>query len=594
VKPRASSRRNIVRGLGLAWHASPKYFLLAATIAVLNAALPPLEIWLTKHLVDLSVTGEANATFGVVPTVVGLGALFGTDFVLGALRMNMQDLFARQVERHAMRSFLHKAATVDIGHFDDAKFHDAAARARRDVLWVPGHMTFMTVELFGTVLGIVGMLGLLLAMSPTVAGLLLISAVTWVALQRKVTGQLFEFRVSNTPADRERNYMGDLLAEPPTAKEVRSFGLVDHLLDRYTRLTDANTKKLMQLYRRALAVTIGLAVLSAAIIAGAYWLLADPASVRAFTPGDLVAAFGAFAATARYAHMMSHQIGQLERQATFIDDFFTFLDVPPLVPVREAPRRLPAPLPAGVTVEGVRFTYPNGKQEALAGLDLEVKPGELVAIVGENGAGKTTIVNLLSRFYDPAAGRITFGGIDVRELDPIELRSRIGVLLQDFAKYQLTLRENVAFGRVDRAAEDAAILTSLDAARAKFLMTSLGKGLDAQLGRLFDGGQELSGGEWQRLAIARLMFRSADLWILDEPTSNLDPEAEAGIFAELKQQLAGRMAIVISHRFSTVRVADRIYVIADGRVLESGSHATLLAAKGRYAELFELQAAGYR
>jgi ATP-binding cassette, subfamily B, bacterial len=242
----------------------------------------------------------------------------------------------------------------------------------------------------------------------------------------------------------------------------------------------------------------------------------------------------------------------------------------------------------------VRFTYPQGTREALTGLDLEVRPGELVALVGENGAGKTTIVNLLSRFYDPTAGRIAIGGVDLRDVDPVALRARVGVLLQDFAKYQLTLRDNVQLGRVDRAGTDADVVRALEAARAMPIVDGLAKGLDARLGRLFEGGHDLSGGEWQRLAVARLIYRGADIWILDEPTSNLDPEAEAKIFSELKQQLAGRMAIVISHRFSTVRVADRIYVIDDGRVLESGKHDELVAARGRYAELFEIQAAGYR
>ena len=201
---------------------------------------------------------------------------------------------------------------------------------------------------------------------------------------------------------------------------------------------------------------------------------------------------------------------------------------------------------------------------------------------------------MLSRFYDPDAGRVTIDGLDLRDLDPTALRARIGVLLQNFQRYQLTLRDAVRLGRVDRPSDDAAILAALDAARAKPVLDSLPAGLDARLGKLFDGGHDLSGGQWQRLALARLMFRSADIWILDEPTSNLDAQAEAAIFAELKQQLAGRMAIVISHRFSTVRVADRIYVLEHGRVLESGTHDELVAARGRYAELFELQAAGYR
>jgi ATP-binding cassette subfamily B protein len=215
-------------------------------------------------------------------------------------------------------------------------------------------------------------------------------------------------------------------------------------------------------------------------------------------------------------------------------------------------------------------------------------------MVGENGAGKSTIVNLLLRFYDPDRGTVSIGGVDLRDVDPAELRARMGVLFQDFARFQLSLRENVQLGRVERESSDDDIAVSLEAARAQFLVKTMKDGLDSRAGRLFEGGHELSGGEWQRLALARLIHRQADIWILDEPTSNLDPEAEAAIFAELKDQLHGRMGVVISHRFSTVRVADRIYVVQDGRVAESGSHDELIARGGRYAELFELQAAGYR
>jgi ATP-binding cassette subfamily B protein len=215
-------------------------------------------------------------------------------------------------------------------------------------------------------------------------------------------------------------------------------------------------------------------------------------------------------------------------------------------------------------------------------------------LVGENGAGKSTIISLLLRFYDPTSGRIALDGQDLKTIAPEALRSRFGVMFQDFARYQLTLRENVWLGRADSNAEDTQILSALHAARATPLMSALKRGLNTRLGRLFEESQDVSGGEWQRLALARLIFRSAEIWILDEPTSNVDPEAEAAIFRELKRQLAGRMGIVVSHRFSTVRMADRIYVIDEGRVVESGTHDELIERRGRYASLFELQAAGYR
>ena len=240
------------------------------------------------------------------------------------------------------------------------------------------------------------------------------------------------------------------------------------------------------------------------------------------------------------------------------------------------------------------FSYPGGTGAAVEGLSLHIRSGELIALVGENGAGKSTLVKLLLRFYDAERGSIRVGGVDLKDLDPEVLRNRIGVLFQDFASYELSVRENVAMGRPGLAVDDAKVMEALRNSRSEWLVKKMPNGLDAKVGRLFEGGHDLSGGEWQRLALARIMYRDADIWILDEPTSSLDPEAEAAIFAELKENLKGRIGIVISHRFSTVRIADRIAVVADGHITELGTHEELLAANGRYAQLFELQAAGYR
>jgi ATP-binding cassette subfamily B protein len=266
----------------------------------------------------------------------------------------------------------------------------------------------------------------------------------------------------------------------------------------------------------------------------------------------------------------------------------------PLVPVPAKPLTLPPGFIDGVEFDNVTFSYPGGTGPAVAGLTLEIRRGELIALVGENGAGKSTLVKLLLRFYDADQGSVRVGGVDVKNLDPETLRNRIGVLFQDYASYELSVRENVVMGRPGGAADDERVMEALRDSRSEWLVKKMPNGLDSKVGRLFEGGHDLSGGEWQRLALARIMYRDADIWILDEPTSSLDPEAEAAIFAELKENLKGRIGIVISHRFSTVRIADRIAVIVDGKVAELGTHAQLIDADGRYAQLFELQAAGYR
>ena len=247
-----------------------------------------------------------------------------------------------------------------------------------------------------------------------------------------------------------------------------------------------------------------------------------------------------------------------------------------------------------IEFDNVAFTYPGGSEPAVEGLSLMIHAGELVALVGENGAGKSTLVKLLLRFNDPDVGTVRIGGVDLRDIDPEVLRNRIGVLFQDYASYELSVRENVVMGRPGSPPDDSRVMEALRDARSDWLLRKMPKGLDSKVGRLFEGGHDLSGGEWQRLALARIMYRDTEIWILDEPTSSLDPEAEAAIFAELKENLRGRIGIVISHRFSTVRIADRIAVIADGHVRELGTHGDLIRAGGRYAKLFELQAADYR
>jgi ATP-binding cassette subfamily B protein len=311
-------------------------------------------------------------------------------------------------------------------------------------------------------------------------------------------------------------------------------------------------------------------------------------------PGGVVLVIGAFTSVSSTLAQISSTFVSVDQHTTFLDDYFSFLSIDELVKKIENPEALPARLDKGIVFNNVSFKYAGSTEYAVHNFNLTIKSGELIALVGENGAGKSTIVRLLLRFYDVDSGSINIGGVDLRNTDPEELRNRVGVLFQDYANYELTVRENVTMGRPDAEVLDDRVLASLRDARSEWLVKKMPNGLDSKVGRLFEGGHDLSGGEWQRLALARIMYRDADIWILDEPTSSLDPEAEAAIFAELKENLKGRIGIVISHRFSTVRIADRIAVIADGKVSEIGSHEELMKAKGRYSELFELQAAGYR
>jgi ATP-binding cassette subfamily B protein len=589
-------RTTIARTLRLAWQADQRMFVGVILLTMAPAAIPPVMVELSKRLVDLIAVSRLRPVAGddILPLILALGALSAVQRVVGSLEGTRQELFGRRVYLEAERRFLHQAATVDLGHFDNSDWHDRVARAQKDISWRPGQMTWALVGMAGNLVTLLGMLGILFSLHPLLVGLVLVSILPVVLIQQRVNKQIYSFWWVETPEDRERAYLSELLCKPRTAKEIRSFALHDHLGRRQTELGENHYRKMARLYHlydRYAVVTAGVAGVALAI---AYWFVGSRGIAGELSPGALTAVIAAFAAVTQQLNLLTSSLVSLDQHATFLDDYFSFLAIDPLLVAIDPPTTLPRSLEDGIRFEGVDFQYPGGTELALSGLDLHVRAGELLALVGDNGAGKTSLVKLLLRFYDPSDGRVTVGGVDVRRVTASELRSRIGVLFQDYATYELSVRENVMLGQPGREADDADVRRALASARAATVVDRLPNGLDSKVGRLFEGGHDLSGGEWQRLALARLLYRDADIWILDEPTSALDPEAEAAIFAELREHLEGRIGLVISHRFSTVRIADRIAVVNDGEVQELGTHEELLALGGRYAHLFELQAAGYR
>jgi ATP-binding cassette, subfamily B, bacterial len=589
-------QRNLRQGLALAWAASPNALVRYTVLGMINAAMPPIVVVLGARLVNQIAGGSQNgASFrAMVPVLVGIWLATAVQRALGAYMGYGRNLFVRRVQLEAERRLLAQAARVDLGHFDNSDWHDRLARAKRDVSWRPGDLTWSVLGLSSNVISIVIMAGLLVSLHWVLVVLALASAVFALLLERRVTVKMYEMFYKETPEEREREYLGDLLVQPRTTKEIRAYVLPDYLLERHRALSEELFAIRARMFRTATRISLLTGLISGTTLAAAYVFVAWRGSFGAISPGGVVLVIGAFASVAGTLGNISSTFVAVDQHTTFLEDYFSFLAIEPLVPVPSAPQTIPAPRIDSVDFDNVSFRYPGGTAAALEGLNLHIGAGELVALVGENGAGKSTLVKLLLRFYDPDAGSIRVHGVDLREMDPESLRNRIGVLFQDYATYELSVRENVVMGRPGGPIDDDRVVEALHDARSEWLLKRMPKGLDSKVGRLFEGGHDLSGGEWQRLALARIMYRDADVWILDEPTSSLDPEAEAGIFAELKENLRGRIGIVISHRFSTVRIADRIAVIADGKVSEMGSHEELLRAGGRYAQLFELQAAGYR
>jgi len=582
--------------MSLAWAASPRLLLLYSVLGMFNAIMPPISVYLASLLVNKIAEARVSALGfeDVIPIVIGLWLTFVIQRSVGAYIGLGRQLYVRRVELEAERRLLEKASKVDLGHFDNSDWHDRLARAKRDVNWRPGDLTWSILGLSGNIVTIILMAGLLASLHYLLVVLALAAAFLSLLLESRVTSKLYKYFYHETPEERERQYVGDLLVQPRNTKEVRAFVLADYLLGRHRRLSEELFKRRQKMLRMGSRMSVITGIVTGTILALAYVFVAVRGIEGTISPGAVVLVVGAFTSVSGTLGNISSTFVAVDQHTTFLDDYFSFLAIKTLLPVPSDPQPIPSPSIGAIDFNNVEFTYPGGTEPALSGLNLHIKKGELMALVGENGAGKSTLIKLLLRFYDVQQGSIKVGGVDVRNMDPHELRNRIGVLFQDYANYELTVRENVLMGRPNGVTDDTKVIKALKDSRSEWLVNKMTNGLDSKVGRLFEGGHDLSGGEWQRLALARIMYRNADIWILDEPTSSLDPEAEAAIFAELKENLKGRIGIVISHRFSTVRIADRIAVIDDGRVTELGSHAELIAAKNRYAELFELQASGYR
>jgi len=582
--------------LALAWSASPQSLIRFSLLGMINATMPPIAVYLGAVLVNRIAEARTHALswHDLMPIILGLWGTTGLQRAIGAYMGYGRNLFVRRVQLEAEWRLLHQASKVDLGHFDNSDWHDRLARAKRDVSWRPGDLTWSVLGLSGNIITIVLMAGLLASLHWVLVVLALAAALLSLALERRVTAKLYEFFYKETPEEREREYLGDLLVQPRTTKEIRAYVLADYLLGRHRDRSEELYRQRELMYRSGTRISMLTGLVTGTALALAYLFVAIQGVRGSIDPGGVVLVIGAFTSVAGTLSNISSTFVAVDQHTTFLEDYFSFLSIDRLIPVKAPAREVPRSLEAGIEFDDVTFMYPGGTEPAVGNLSLHIRGGELIALVGENGAGKSTLIKLLLRFYDPQSGAIRAGGADLRELDPEEWRGRVGVLFQDFASYELSVRENVQMGRPGAIADDSRVLAALEDARSDWLLKKMPKGLDAKVGRLFEGGHDLSGGEWQRLALARIMYRDADVWILDEPTSSLDPEAEAAIFAELKQVLRGRIGIVISHRFSTVRIADRIAVIDDGRVIELGTHDELVRAGGRYAHLFELQAAGYR
>lgn len=586
--------RNVRLTIDLAWRAAPRQMFGVLASTLVSAVVTPLSLLATGRLIDGLAAGTSSwREPPVLYPVLALGAIAVLSRSLVTFTERLNDVFSDRVWMDAHKRFLDHVAHVDLALLDDPAWHDKLQRARADVGWRPHNLTLTLVHIFGSSVTLLTLFTALLYLDWRLLILGAVSVLPTALLRLRVNQRFYDLFWKTTRREREHDYMVTIASSPSFAKDVRAFDLGKHVVDRARAASNDRLEQKRRLYRDANKADLLGSFAASGILVGAYFLIADQATRGTLSVGDVAAIFGAFTSLTAHLGATLQALITVDQHAQFLDDYFAFLAIEPKVRAPESPRPVPAPLDR-VSLEGVGFHYPGHEHPALVDVDLDVKAGEMIALVGENGAGKSTLVKLLLRFFDPDRGVVRFGDTDARELDPRALRARIGVLFQDYGAYELEVRDVIGFGRIGTPLDADKAHAALASARADGIVEEIGHGLDSVVGRLFEGGHDLSGGQWQRLALARLIYRDADLWILDEPTANLDPSAEAEIFAELRALLRGKMGIVISHRFSSVRMADRIYVLEHGRFVEKGTHDELMSLGGRYAEMFAVQAAGYR
>jgi ATP-binding cassette subfamily B protein len=601
VRERVNALRHLPAFLRLVWATSPALTLGNAVLRLLRAGLPLATLYVAKLILDAVVAltqqppeqRQLGPVLGLVALEFGLAiAADGLGRAVALLDSLLGDLFANRTSVQLMEH----AAELDLDQFEDSTFYDKLERARRQTL----SRTVLLSQVLSQAQDIITMVLLavgLVAFNPWLLLLLLLAVVPAFLGESHFNERSYSLVHSWTPERRELDYLRQTGASDETAKEVKIFGLSDFLIERFRELSENFYRQNKVLALRRAGWGALFAAVGAAGYYGAYVFIIAQAMHGHISVGQLTFLAGSFARMRSLLEGILSRFSSVADGALYLQDFFDFFALRPRIirPAAGTPvRPFPRPIRLGFEFQNVGFQYKNGTKWAIRNLSFKLRAGEKLALVGENGAGKTTLVKLLARLYDPAEGRILLDGYDLREYDPAELRQEIGVIFQDFVRFQLPAGQNLAVGRISERTNQSRIEAAAHQSLADTVIAKLPLGYDQMIGRRFNGGVDLSGGEWQKIALGRAYMRDAQLLILDEPTAALDARAEYEVFQRFNELTQGKTAVLISHRFSTVRMADRILVIENGQFVEIGSHQELLARGGRYAELFQLQAAGYQ
>jgi ATP-binding cassette subfamily B protein len=599
AKLRIQRTLRLGRALRFVWQSAKGWTLVNGLILVVQGVLPLLPLYLMKLIVDAVSSGLATPDKGpAIKQVVFLIGLMGVVALFSALVRSMAGLISegqsQAVTDHMNGLLQAKSAEVDLEYYESAQYYNTLHRAQQEAPFRPTHIVNGLVQIGQNGISLLAIAGLLFAFHWIVSVILFVAVIPGIIVRLKYAGKMYHWQREQTSMERQAGYLNWLLTGSSHAKEIRLFNLGALFMDRFRQIRrKLRGERLEIALHRSLAELVAQASATLAIY-GSYAFIAYRAVEGGITLGDLVMFFQAFQRGQVFLQEVLSGLAGLYEDNLFLSNLYEFLDLKSKVKDPEQGCPVPQPMRTGVVFDRVSFQYPTGTQKVLEDINLTIRPGEVVALVGENGSGKTTLIKLLCRLYDPTDGEISLDGIDLRRFEKRALRDEVSVIFQDYAKYHLTARENIWLGNTALPPDHERIRLAAKCSGADAVINSLPHGYETVLGKWFQDGEELSIGEWQKVALARAFVRNTQIIVLDEPTSSMDARGEYALFQNFRQLAAGRTTILISHRFSTVRMADRIYVLQDGRIIEEGSHDELMDQGGIYARLFEIQAQYYR